>query len=182
MGSIPMLSDAQWRKISPLLPETKRDPVPIAAILYLEHSGQSLRHTAEIFRLSRSRLNEWHRALNADGSLAQIMTVLKLEAAGPLARRRGGGPEWYARPGRRRRRLRSPKSGCEVLALHCVPAAGSDKPLLIPTPTGRPCLIVALFDNPMKRCLLLREERTRAGRPLTSGDDPGRVETFFVPQ
>ena len=99
MGSIPMLSDAQWRKISPLLPETKRDPVPIAAILYLEHSGQSLRHTAEIFRLSRSRLNEWHRALNADGSLAQIMTVLKLEAAGPLARRRGGGPEWYARPG-----------------------------------------------------------------------------------
>jgi transposase len=100
MDSIPMLSDAQWRKISPLLPETKRDPRMVSAILYLEHSGQSLRHTAEVFAVTKSRLGEWHGALAVDGGLARIMTMLKLKAAGPLARRGGGGPEWYARPGR----------------------------------------------------------------------------------
>lgn len=96
MGSKPLISDAQWRKIEKLLPETRRDPQMIAALLYREFSGQSLSHAAEMFRVTRVRLHQWHRALEADGSLADIMAALKLEPAGPLARCAAGRP-WYAR-------------------------------------------------------------------------------------
>ena len=58
----------------------------IVAILYLEFSGQSLRHVGELFGLSRTRLHEWHQALEADGSLAKVQAALKLEPSG----RRGG--------------------------------------------------------------------------------------------
>jgi hypothetical protein len=39
-------------------------------------------------------------------------------------------------------------------------------------------LLLALFgrDDPMQQCPLLREKRTRAGRLLTSGNDPGCVK------
>ena len=88
MNSNPLLSDRQWRKISALLPENRHDPVMIAAILYLEFSGESLRHAAELFGLTKTRLNEWRNAIAAD--LPRIMVALRLEPAGGLARRRGG--------------------------------------------------------------------------------------------
>lgn len=88
MGSSnPLLNDLQWRRISALLPPKRRDRAVIAAILYLEFSGVSLRHVAELFGLSLTRLHEWHRAIGADGSLAKVMAALKLESAG---RSRGG--------------------------------------------------------------------------------------------
>ena len=96
MSSIPMLTAARWRRIENILPQNRRDPVVISAILYREHSGQSLRHAGEAYGISRARLDEWSRALEADGSVTKMMTALKLKAAGPLVRRAGGRP-WYHR-------------------------------------------------------------------------------------
>jgi hypothetical protein len=81
-----LLNDLHWRRIESLLPPNRRDRTVIAAILYLEFSGQSLRHVGEVFGLSRTRLHEWHRAIEADGSLARIMAALKLEPAGRRGR------------------------------------------------------------------------------------------------
>jgi transposase len=86
MSSNPLLNDLQWRRIERLLPPSRRDRAVIAAILYLEFSGVSLRHAAELFGLSRTRLHEWHRAIEADGSLAKVMEALKLESAGRRGR------------------------------------------------------------------------------------------------
>ena len=57
----------------------------ITAILYLEHSGQPLRHVGEQYGLSQTRLHEWHRAIEADGSLARVMgaEVRPRKRAGP---------------------------------------------------------------------------------------------------
>jgi hypothetical protein len=96
MGSNSLLSDAQWRRIEKLLPENRHDRTVIAALLYREHSGQPLRHVGEVFGLSRTRLHEWHRAIEAD--LPRIMAVLKIEPAGALARRRGGRPFYHRDP------------------------------------------------------------------------------------
>jgi hypothetical protein len=85
-----MLSARQWRAISKILPATKRDPVVIAALLYREFTGEGLRHVGEVFGVSRSKLDEWHRALEHDDSLARVMKVLKLPSASPLARSMGG--------------------------------------------------------------------------------------------
>jgi len=98
MGSIPLLSAAQWGLIGSHLPANRRDRHTISAILYREHSGQSLRHVADQYGLSRVRLHEWHRAIEADGSLARIMKALKLVPAGPLVRRGGGRPFYSHNP------------------------------------------------------------------------------------
>lgn len=82
MSSNPLLNDLQWRLIERLLSPNRADRAVIAAILYLQFSGGSLRHVAELFGLSRSKLHEWHRATLADGSLAKVMAALKLESAG----------------------------------------------------------------------------------------------------
>jgi hypothetical protein len=95
MGSNLLLTNRQWRKISELLAENRRDAVMIEAVLYREFSGQSLIHAAEVFGLTRVRLHEWHRAIAADGSLARIMAALKLEPASALMRRRGGRPFYH---------------------------------------------------------------------------------------
>ena len=87
-----MLSGAQRRRIENILQENRRDPTVIAAILYREFSGQSLRHAAEVFGITRVSLHDWHQAIEADGSLAKVMAALKLEPAGPLVRR----PWWPA--------------------------------------------------------------------------------------
>ena len=90
MGSEPLISDAQRRKIDELLPPKMRDPTMIEAILFREFSGRSLTETAELFGVTRIRLHTWHNALEADGSLRRIMAALKLKPAGPLARARSG--------------------------------------------------------------------------------------------
>ena len=86
MSSVPLLSDAQWSRIENSLPENRRDRTVIAAILYLEHSGQPLRHVGEQYGLSQTRLHEWHRAIEADGTRGRIMAALKLEPASAPAR------------------------------------------------------------------------------------------------
>jgi transposase len=94
MPGVPLLSSSQWNAILPLLPPNRRNVQIISALLYLEHSGESLRHVCEQFRTTKSRLNQWHRALASDGTLANIMLRLRLESAGPLVRR-AGGQRWY---------------------------------------------------------------------------------------
>jgi hypothetical protein len=86
MSSVPLLSDAQWSRIENILPENRRDRTVITAILYLEHSGQPMRHVGEQYGLSQTRLHEWHRAIEADGTLGRIMVALKLEPASAPAR------------------------------------------------------------------------------------------------
>ena len=86
MSSVPLLSDAQWSRIENILPENRRDRTVITAILYLEHSGQPLRHVGEQYGLSQTRLHEWHHAIEADGTLGRIMAALKLEPASAPAR------------------------------------------------------------------------------------------------
>jgi hypothetical protein len=90
-SSIPTLSAAQWRKIAPLLPPTKRDVVMIRALLFRQTSGCGLRDVAQWFDLSRPRLSEWDLALRGDGSLVQVMEALKLDRAS------GGGWRCYSR-------------------------------------------------------------------------------------
>jgi hypothetical protein len=77
MSSMPMLSAAQWRRIENILPPNRRDSAVIAALLYREFSGQSLRRTGEAYGLSRVRLHEWHGALKADSCLAKVMMAQK---------------------------------------------------------------------------------------------------------
>ena len=86
MSSVPLLSDAQWRLIEDILPENRRDRTVITAILYLEHSGQPLRHVGEQYGLSQTRLHEWHHAIETDGSLTRLMAALKLERASAMDR------------------------------------------------------------------------------------------------
>ena len=86
MSSVPLLSDAQWSRIENILPESRQDRTVITAILYLEHCGQPLRHVGEQYGLSQTRLHEWHRAIEADGTLGRIMAALKLEPASAPAR------------------------------------------------------------------------------------------------
>lgn len=97
MGSdIPALSDRQWKRIAPLLPESKRDPVMIAALLFRHTSGAGLRDIAQWSGCSRTRLGEWDVALSADGTLSRIMKILKLERADALCWS-SGGKRWYSR-------------------------------------------------------------------------------------
>jgi hypothetical protein len=56
----------------------------MTAILYLEHSGQPLRHVGEQYGLSQTRLHEWHCAIEVDGTLARVMAALKLDRASAL--------------------------------------------------------------------------------------------------
>jgi transposase len=58
MGFKPALSDARWRRIEKLLPESRRDRQVIEAILYREFSGQSLTEVAEAFEVTRVRLHQ----------------------------------------------------------------------------------------------------------------------------
>jgi hypothetical protein len=64
-SNIPALSETKWRSIERYLPPSKRDPVVIAAVLYREVSGEGLRDTATLSGISRSKLDEWRRALGA---------------------------------------------------------------------------------------------------------------------
>jgi hypothetical protein len=86
MSSVPLLSDTQWHRIETILPENRRDRTVITAILYLEHSGQPLRHVGEQYGLSQTRLHEWHGVIAADGSLTRVMAALKLDRASALDR------------------------------------------------------------------------------------------------
>ena len=90
VGSKPLITDVQWRKIEKILPPKMCDRDMITAILFREFSGRSLTETAEIFDLTRVRLHQWQHALEADGSLQKVMATLKLESAGALARARTG--------------------------------------------------------------------------------------------
>jgi hypothetical protein len=94
-SSISALSETKWRSIERYLPPSKCDPVVIAAVLYRQVSGEGLRDTAALSKVSRSKLDEWRRALEADGSLRQVMKALKLKPAGSQVRP-SGGPAWYA--------------------------------------------------------------------------------------
>jgi hypothetical protein len=95
MSAVPLLSARQWNEIIELLPTNRRNPILIAAILFHQTSGCGLREVAQSYGVSRSRLHEWSKALEIDGSLANVLETLQLNPAGPLARR-GGGPAWYA--------------------------------------------------------------------------------------
>jgi hypothetical protein len=97
MSSQSVLSDAQWRKIEKLLPENRRDPGLITAVLYREHSGQSLSEVAEVFGITRVRLHQWTHALEADGSLARVMAALRLEPASRSVRSLSGNRPFYHR-------------------------------------------------------------------------------------
>jgi hypothetical protein len=95
MGSdIPALSEAKWQRIAKLLPESKRDPVMIAALLFRHTSGCGLRDVAQWAGVSRTRLSEWDQALAADRSLERIMKALKLERANSLMWSSGGQRSW----------------------------------------------------------------------------------------
>jgi hypothetical protein len=94
MSDVPTLTVAQWRRIMLHLPPTRRDRLTISAILFRETDGASVRDTCELYGVTRTRLSEWTRALEADGSLARIMRTLRLERANPLRWRVGGVSFW----------------------------------------------------------------------------------------
>jgi hypothetical protein len=96
MAAIPTLTKRQWRTIEGILPANRRDPMMIAAILYRETAGASVRDTCQIYGLTKSRLSEWSAGLSESGALVRILAELKLERAGPLQWRRGG-CAWYKR-------------------------------------------------------------------------------------
>ena len=85
MGSKPLISEAQWRKITKFLPPKMCDQTMIEAILFREFSGRSLTEVAELFGVTRIRLHTWRNALEADGTLARIMAALKLAASSGTA-------------------------------------------------------------------------------------------------
>ena len=60
----------------------------ISAILYRASSGQSVREAADAFGVTKTKLNEWERALA--GELPGIMQALRLEVASSRVHRRGG--------------------------------------------------------------------------------------------
>ena len=66
MGSQPLLTEPQWRKIARHLPESRRDRQMIEAILYREFSGQSLAEVSEAFGVTRVRLHQWEHAIAAE--------------------------------------------------------------------------------------------------------------------
>ena len=84
MNSNSMLSERQWRKIEPLLPDNRRDRLMIEAVLFREFSGQSLTEIAWQFGTTRVRLHQWSHALAH--LLPGIMAALKLEPAGRRGR------------------------------------------------------------------------------------------------
>jgi hypothetical protein len=84
MASSPQLTAAQWRRIAPILPENRRDRLMISAILFRQFSGTGLRDAAAWFGVTRVRLSEWTMALEADGSLARLMKLLRLKPASRL--------------------------------------------------------------------------------------------------
>jgi transposase len=89
-GSIPMLSERQWRAIEPLLAENRRDRVVIAAVLFRHTTAMGLRDVAEQFGMTRTRLADWDAALRRDGSLPKLLKVLRLKPANAL--------QWDRRP------------------------------------------------------------------------------------
>lgn len=96
MAQAPTLSDAKWRKIVNDLPANRRDRLVISAILYRATSGQSVRETAAVFGVAKTKLHEWGNAV--EGVLPGILQTLRLEPAGPRMRR-AGGADWRKRSG-----------------------------------------------------------------------------------
>jgi hypothetical protein len=99
VSDVPTLTVVQWRRIMLHLPPTRRDRLTISAILFRETDGASVRDTCELYGVTRTRLSEWTRALEADGSLARVMRTLRLERADP--RRRVGGVSFLKRSSNR---------------------------------------------------------------------------------
>ena len=97
MSSKSLLSARQWAKISALLPESRRDPALIEAVLFREHTGQSLSEVAELFGITRVRLHQWTHAIEADGSPARAMAALRLEVASRSVRSLSGNRPFYHR-------------------------------------------------------------------------------------
>lgn len=94
MGSAPMLSATQFKRIEAELPPKRRNLAVISALVYRNSSGQSLRDVAEAYGISRTRLSEWDALLVAE--MPKLMQKLGLDAAGWLAWR-GGGQAWQRR-------------------------------------------------------------------------------------
>jgi transposase len=98
MPDVPMLTDAQWRAVEPLLPLGRRDRRVLSAICFRESAGIGLRDLCEAYPgLTKTRVSDWTRALEADGSLPRILDTLRLNRAGSLSWRRGGVPSWRRR-------------------------------------------------------------------------------------
>ena len=96
MAQAPTLSDAKWRKIVNDLPANRRDRLVISAILYRATSGQSVRETAAVFGVAKTKLHEWGNAV--EDALPGILQTLQLEPAGRRMRR-AGGADWRKRSG-----------------------------------------------------------------------------------
>ena len=96
MASAPILSDAKWRKIESHLPTNRRDRLMISALLYRATSGQSVRETAAVFGVAKTKLHEWGNAVVA--VMPGILQTLRLESAGRRMRR-AGGADWRKRSG-----------------------------------------------------------------------------------
>lgn len=96
MAPAPTLSDAQWKRIEAELPLKRRDRTVISAILYRAQSGQSLREVSDAYGISRAKISEWERLLEAESVLPKLIRKLGLEPAGSLAWR-GGGQAWQRR-------------------------------------------------------------------------------------
>ena len=99
MPDVPILTDAQWRAVEPLLPPGRRDRRVVSAICFRESAGIGLRDLCEAYGLTRTRLSDWTRALSRDGTLPRILRELRLERAGALMWRRGGTPMWRRKSG-----------------------------------------------------------------------------------
>ena len=96
MASAPTLNAAQWQLIVDELPATRRDRLMISAILFRVSSGQSVRETAAVFGVAKTKLHEWGTAV--EPVLPGILQTLRLEPAGPRMRR-AGGADWRKRSG-----------------------------------------------------------------------------------
>jgi hypothetical protein len=77
MNSNPMLSERQWKLVSALLPENRRNQSMVEAVLFREFSGQSITEISWQFGTTRAKLHAWTHALAAD--LPEVMAALKLE-------------------------------------------------------------------------------------------------------
>ena len=93
MGFKPSLTEAQWSKVSALLPEKRRGRQMIEAVLYRTHTGESLATVSEAFGIKKARLHQWEHAITHE--LPAIMAALRLERAGPLAWCRSGSRPTY---------------------------------------------------------------------------------------
>ena len=94
MSSVPTLNARQWRRVEPLLPETRRDRIAISAIVFREIDGTGLRDVARLYGVSKTKLSEWSARLQAEGTLSRILDALGVQRAPPLQWRRGGSPGW----------------------------------------------------------------------------------------